>query len=102
VRGNLSLSFKTLAFSKPQVTGDISHGPHLPKEKEPSHCGDIEWDWFLLRQFDLQTSSFYPCYKLCDNMPLKCDVKPLGSDVFPLLGKSFGMQRVGYVYPVVS
>jgi hypothetical protein len=36
------------------------------------------------------------------HMPLKCDIKPLGSDVFPLLGNSFGMKRVGYVYPTVS
>ena len=61
------MSFNPLAFSKPQVTGDVSLGPHLPKEKEPSHCGDIGWDWFLLRQFGLQTSSLYPFYKLCDN-----------------------------------
>ena len=39
--GNLSLSDYPLASSKPQVTGDISPGHHLPKEKEPSHRGDI-------------------------------------------------------------
>jgi hypothetical protein len=49
--GNLSLSDYPLASSKPQVTGDVSPGPHLPEEKEPSHRGDIGWDRFLLRQF---------------------------------------------------
>jgi hypothetical protein len=34
----LSLSLaKPFAFSKPQVTGDVSPGPYLPKQKEPSH-----------------------------------------------------------------
>jgi hypothetical protein len=61
------LSFNPLSFSKPQVTRDVSPRPHLPKEKEPSHCGDIGWDWFLLHQFGLQTQVLYPFYKLCDN-----------------------------------
>jgi len=39
--GLLSLSLaKPFAFSKPQVTGDVSLGPYLPKQKEPSHWGD--------------------------------------------------------------
>jgi hypothetical protein len=46
--GNLSLSDYPLASSKPQVTGDVSSGPNLPKEKEPSHRGDIRWDRLLL------------------------------------------------------
>ena len=40
-RGNLSLFDYPLASSKPQVTGDVSPGPHLPKQKEPSYRGDI-------------------------------------------------------------
>ena len=44
--GNLSLSDYPLASSKPQVTGDVSPGPSLPKEKEPSRRGDIRWDRF--------------------------------------------------------
>ena len=48
---NLSLSDYPLASLKPQVTGDVSLGPHLPKEKEPPHRGDIGWDRFMLRQF---------------------------------------------------
>jgi hypothetical protein len=41
------LAFLSLfAFSKPQVTGDVSPGPYLPKQKEPSHRGDSGWDWF--------------------------------------------------------
>jgi hypothetical protein len=31
---------------------DVSLGPHLPKEKEPSHHGDIGWDRFLLCQWN--------------------------------------------------
>jgi hypothetical protein len=34
------------AFSKLQVTKDVSPGPYLPKQKEPSHRGDSGWDWF--------------------------------------------------------
>jgi hypothetical protein len=64
----LSLTYYSFASSKLQVTGDVSPGPNLPKEKEPPHRGDIGWDRFLLRQFDLQTSSFCPPYKLCDNI----------------------------------
>jgi hypothetical protein len=48
----------TLASSKLQVTGDISHGPNLPKEKEPPHHGDIGWSMFLLRQFGLYLLAF--------------------------------------------
>jgi hypothetical protein len=55
----LSLSDYPLASSKPQVTGDVSPGPHLPKEKEPSHRGDIGWDRFLLRQFGLLFIAFF-------------------------------------------
>jgi hypothetical protein len=64
------LVFDLLFFcpSKLQVTEDVSPGPNLPKEKEPPHRGDIGWDRFLLRQFDLQTSSFCPPYKLCNNI----------------------------------
>jgi hypothetical protein len=68
------LSYYPLSLSKPQFIDDVSPGPHLPKEKEPSHCGDIGWDWFLLRQFDLQTSSFNPCYKLRDNIPFSTSI----------------------------
>jgi hypothetical protein len=56
--GILSLSYYPIAFSKPQVTGDVSPRPHLPNEKEPSHCGDIGWDWFMLHQFDFQPQAF--------------------------------------------
>jgi hypothetical protein len=48
----------TLASSKPQVTGDVSPGPNLPKEKEPPHCGDIGWGRFLLRQLGLYLLAF--------------------------------------------
>jgi hypothetical protein len=68
VRGKLILSYYPFASSKPQVTGDVSPGPNLPKEKEPPHRGDIGWDRFLLRQFGLQSYSLFPSYKLCDNM----------------------------------
>jgi hypothetical protein len=64
---NLSLIYYSFASSKLQVIGDVSPGPNLPKEKEPPHRGDIGWDRFMLRQFDLQTSSFCPPYKLCNN-----------------------------------
>jgi hypothetical protein len=63
----LSLSHYPSASSKPQVIGDVSPGPNLPKEKEPPHRGDIGWDRFLLRQFGLQSYSLFPSYKLCDN-----------------------------------
>jgi hypothetical protein len=53
-------------FKTPGHQGRLP-GPNLPKEKEPSHCGDIGWDWFLLRQFGPLSHSFYPSYKLCDN-----------------------------------
>jgi hypothetical protein len=66
---SLSLSHYLSASSKPQVTGDFSLGPNLPKEKEPPHRGDIGWDRFLLRQFGLQSYSLFPSYKLCDNRP---------------------------------
>jgi hypothetical protein len=46
---NLSLSDYPLASSKPQVIGDVSLGPHLPKKKESPHRGDIGWDRFMLR-----------------------------------------------------
>jgi hypothetical protein len=65
---NLILSYYPFASSKPQVTGDVSPGPNLPKEKEPPHRGDIGWDRFLLRQFGLQSYSLFPSYKLCDNI----------------------------------
>jgi hypothetical protein len=65
--GNLSLSDYPLASSKPQVTRDISPGPHLPKEKETSHRGDIGWDRLMLRQFVLQSYSLFPRYKLFHN-----------------------------------
>jgi hypothetical protein len=44
-------SYYPLASSKPQVTGDVSPGPNLPREKESFHRGDIVWDRFMLRQF---------------------------------------------------
>jgi hypothetical protein len=65
---SLSLSDYPSASSKPQVTGDVSPGPNLPKEKEPPHLGDIGWDRFLLRQFGLQSYSPFPSYKLFDNI----------------------------------
>jgi hypothetical protein len=76
---NLSLIYYSLASLKLQVTGDVSPGHNLPKKKEPSHCGDIGWDRFLLRQFDLQNSSFCPPYKLCDNIlaPLPGNTKSI-------------------------
>jgi hypothetical protein len=59
-----------LAFCLFKTTGHWGHlpGPNLPKEKEPPHRGDIGWDRFLLRQFGLQSYSFFPSYKLCDNI----------------------------------
>ena len=56
-----------LASSKPQVTGDVSSGPSLPKEKEPSHRSDIGWDRFLLRQFFHYPIACDLKYKLRDN-----------------------------------
>jgi hypothetical protein len=53
VKGELYFVLLTFASSKLQVTGDVSPGPNLPKEKEPPHRGDIGWDRFLLRQFGL-------------------------------------------------
>jgi hypothetical protein len=51
VKGELVLVLLSFALSKPQVKEDVSPGPSLPKEKEPSHRGDIGWDRLLLRQF---------------------------------------------------
>jgi hypothetical protein len=71
---NLSLTYYSFSHSKLQVTRDVSPGPNLPKGKEPPHCGDIGWDRFLLRQFELQTLSFCPPYKLCDKSSFSiCD-----------------------------
>jgi hypothetical protein len=43
VKREFHFDLYTLASSKLQVTGDVSPGPNLPKEKEPPHCGDIGW-----------------------------------------------------------
>jgi hypothetical protein len=59
VKGELVVVLLSFALSKPQVTGDVSPGPSLPKEKEPTHRGDIGWDRFLLRQFGLLPYSLY-------------------------------------------
>jgi hypothetical protein len=85
---NLSLTYYSFASSKLQVTGDVSPGPNLPKEKEPPHRGDIGWDRFLLRQFDLQTSSFCPPYKLCDNRAF-FQLHPISDDAEDLAMKLF-------------
>ena len=58
VRGNLPFILQSFAFSKPQVTEDVSPRPYLPKQKEPSYRGDIGWDWFKLRQFAPSYLSF--------------------------------------------
>jgi hypothetical protein len=55
--GNLIFVLLSFSLSKLQVMGDVSPGPHLPKEKEPSHRGDIGWDRFMLRQFGPLSSS---------------------------------------------
>jgi hypothetical protein len=78
---SLSLSHYPSASSKPQVTGDVSPGPNLPKEKEPPHRGDIGWDRFLLRQFGLHSYSLFPSYKLCDNNELSSELVSVISEL---------------------
>jgi hypothetical protein len=68
VKGEFVLVLLSFAHSKPQVTRDVSPGPSLPKEKEPSHHGDIGWDRFLLHQFGPLPYSLYHSYKLSDNI----------------------------------
>jgi hypothetical protein len=58
VKREFHLYLYTLASSKLQVTGDVSPGPNLPKEKESPHRGDIGWGRFLLCQFGFYLLAF--------------------------------------------
>jgi hypothetical protein len=67
VKGGEILSFPYYPFasSKPQVTGDVSPGPNLPKKKEPSivvTLGGIGSSYTSLAFYPI---AFYPSHKLC-------------------------------------
>jgi hypothetical protein len=66
--GNLPLFDYPLASSKPQVTGSVSPGPHLPKEKEPPHRGTLGGIGSCYASLAFYFIAFLPSYKLCDNI----------------------------------